>query len=385
MSKSRSSPRTAKPAARAVQRSVADLCAAMNNLAPLKLAQSWDNVGLLTGDLRAGVGRVLLTIDLTAPVVREAIEKRADVIVAYHPPIFKPVSRLIASGSGMDALVHKCIRAGIAIYSPHTALDAADGGTNDVLAGLCGLRQTEPIEYVDDLRGEECKFVVFVPHAEVEKVAEAIFSAGGGHIGNYSQCSFRIPGEGTFFGADSTNPSVGERGHLERVEELRLESVVPFSRLPAVIAAMRKAHAYEEPAFDVYPLKARPVRGIGRVGRFAKSVTLSALARRLRSVTRSTNVQVIGDPGQRIEEAVVVAGAAGDLPFRTSLTPCHVVVTGEIRHHDALTYERVGCAAIALGHWTSERLVLKPLAARLNKVLGVATTVSATDRDPFLR
>jgi dinuclear metal center YbgI/SA1388 family protein len=355
----------------------------MEKLAPLKLAQSWDNVGLLAGELRALVRRVLLTIDLTALVVQEAIEKRADVVLAYHPPIFKPVSRLVASGGGMDTLVHRCIRAGIALYSPHTALDAADGGTNDVLAGLCGLRETEPVEHVDDPRGEECKFVVFVPPKEVEKVAQAVFNAGGGRIGDYQQCSFRIPGEGTFFGGASTQPTIGERGRREHVEEIRLEVVVPTRRLPEVIAAMRKAHSYEEPAFDIYPNKPRPVRGIGRHGRFPKPLTLSVLARKLRAASRAANVQLVGDPAHRIEQAVIVAGAAGGIPFRVPLTPRHVVVTGEIRHHDALAYIRAGCSAIALGHWASERPVLPSLAARLNKMLGVTTLVSAADDDPF--
>jgi putative NIF3 family GTP cyclohydrolase 1 type 2 len=146
---------------------------------------------------------------------------------------------------------------------------------------------------------------------------------------------------------------------------------------------MREAHSYEEPAFDIYPLKPRPVRGMGRVGRFAKPMTLGALAKKLGSATRAGNVQLVGKPGARVEQAVVVAGSAGSLPFRVPLTERHVVVAGEIHHHDALAYARAGCAAIALGHWSSERPVLTSLAQRLNKQLGVATMVSAADSDPF--
>ncbi len=365
------------------QRTVADFSAAMEKIAPLKLAQSWDNVGLLAGDPSAPLRRVMLAIDLTAPVVQEAVEKRADLLLTYHLPIFKPLARIIGSGAGMDALVHKCIRGGIAIYSPHTALDAAEGGTNDVLAGLCGLRETEPLEFVDDPKGEECKLVVFVPPKDVEKVAEAVFSAGAGHIGDYSQCSFRIPGEGTFFGGETTQPTIGQRGTLEHVEEIRLESVVPLRRLPAVIAAMRKAHSYEEPAFDIYPLKPRPIRGIGRVGRLPKPMALTALARKLRTATRSSQLQIVGHPGHQVEQVVVVAGSAGSLPFRAALTQRHAIVTGEIRHHDALAFQRAGCTAIGVGHWASERPVLTSLAARLNIMLGISTMISAADSDPF--
>ncbi len=364
-------------------RTVCDVCKAMERIAPLKLAQEWDNVGLIAGDAQSPVRRLLLTIDLSGPVVQEAVERRCEMVIAYHPPIFKPIRSLRASSSGMEALVFRCIRAGLSVYSPHTALDAAEGGTNDVLARLCGLTRTEPIEFVDDPRGAQCKFVVFVPAEHVEKVSDAIFTAGAGHIGDYSRCSFRIPGEGTFLGGKTTNPRVGQRGRVAAVKEIRVEAVVFVRDLPAVVAAMGGAHPYEEPAFDIYSLRGAPVRGIGRIGRFEKPKTLSALARALRTAVKVDRVQVVGDAGQRIEQAVVVAGAAGDLPFRVPLGPRHVIVTGEIRHHDALTIRRIGCAALALGHWASERPALTPLRARLHELLNVSVTVSAADADPF--
>jgi len=190
---------------------VADVCTAMESIAPTALAQEWDNVGLLTGDLKAAARRVMLTIDLTGPVVDEAVRKKIDLIVSYHPPIFKPISSLCTPGAGMESQVFRCIRKGVAIYSPHTALDAADGGTNDALAQLCGIYQTEPLEYVDAPKPDECKFVVFVPPQHLEKVTEAIFEAGAGQIGDYSRCSFRTPGVGTFLGGRTTNPAVGQR------------------------------------------------------------------------------------------------------------------------------------------------------------------------------
>jgi len=147
---------------------------------PLGLAQDWDNVGLLAGDPAAAVRRVLVCVDLTADVVAEAGRRRAQMVVAYHPPLFKPVSRLNAAGPGTDAHVFACVARGIAIYSPHTALDAAEGGTNDVLAGLCRVRNPAPIEFVDSPGPRECKLVVFVPSAEVYAVAEAMFAAGAG-------------------------------------------------------------------------------------------------------------------------------------------------------------------------------------------------------------
>jgi dinuclear metal center YbgI/SA1388 family protein len=354
----------------------------METIAPTGLAQSWDNVGLLAGDATATVGRVLACIDLTAAVVDEAIRKKSDLILAYHPPIFKPISSIRGDSSGTDAAVFRCIRNGIAVYAMHTALDAAEGGTNDVMASLCGIARTEPIEYVDQPRVDECKLVVFVPPDQVERVADAMFAAGAGHIGDYSRCSYRLAGQGTFFGDETTSPTVGQHGQMEYVDEIRLESVVPSKALPGVVTAMIKAHSYEEPAFDIYPLEARPVRGIGRIGYLPRPTTLTGLARKLKRATQAAGIQIVGPPDRKVERAVIVVGAAGTLPFRVPLSSTDVIITGEIRHHDALTIRRLDGTAIALGHWASERPVLPAVTKRLEEACpGIVTYVSSADRD----
>jgi dinuclear metal center YbgI/SA1388 family protein len=356
----------------------------MNDIAPTCLAQSWDNVGLIVGDLTALVSRVLLTIDLTEAVLDEAISRRAEFILAYHPPIFKPIRSLQRPGAGMEAAVFRCIQSGIAVYSPHTALDAAKGGTNDVLAELCGVTDPEPLEYVDEPGTRHVKLVVFVPLDHVEKVSDAVFSTGGGQIGDYSHCSFRVLGTGTFLGGELTQPTVGRKGRFETVQEIRLEVIVPVADLVNVLRAMRTAHPYEEPAYDVYPLQPKPVLGIGRRGPLARPTALGSLAHRLKNALGVRKVQRIGPAGRVVDRAILVAGSAGSLPFRVPLGGSDVIVTGEIRHHDALTIGRIGCTAIAVGHWASERPVLSHLAGRLRESLpGVELLVSRSDRDPF--
>ncbi len=368
--------------------SVNDLCDAMERIAPTWAAADWDNVGLLVGDREWPVRRVLLAIDMTSAVLDEATRGKFDVILAYHPPIFQAVKRLLPDRTTQDGLAAEALAKHIAVYSPHTALDAASGGTNDALAALAGLTELVPFEVIAEPR-PTCKLVVFVPDGHVDKVAEALFAAGAGHIGDYEQCSFRLSGQGTFFGKDSTRPVVGKKGRLERVSETRLEVVFPERLLGEVTTALRQAHPYEEPAFDVYRLQNPPDGrvGQGRIGRFTKSVTLGALARSLARKTGASNVTIVGRPGQRLRRGVVCVGAAGSLPFDVSAQQCEegdVILTGEIRHHDALRYQRCGAAAIALGHWASERPVLKPLAARLRQEMpAVTATVSRKDRDPF--
>ncbi len=371
-----------KSAARAA--TVADVAAALDRIAPPALAQSWDNVGLLAGDPNAGVQRLLLCIDLTPAVVDEARQTRADFVFAYHPALFKPISRLLATSKATDSILFNCIRAGIAVYSSHTALDAAEGGTNDCLAGLCGIEHTEPLEYVDSPGPRAFKLVTFVPAESLEKVADALFKAGAGRIGDYTHCSFRLEGEGTFLGGEATNPVIGQRGKRERVAETRLEVVVPKADLPAALQALRAAHPYEEPAFDIYPLQPPITRGIGRHGALPRPIQLRRLAQSLRQATAANCVQLVGDPKRRVNRAIILAGAAGDLPIRALRGPDDVIITGEIRHHDALAIRRAGASAVALGHWASERPVLDPLRSRILAALpGMEVSISRADRDPF--
>lgn len=363
---------------------VAEVCSALEGVAPLGLAQEWDNVGLIAGDVSEPVERVLLCIDLTPEVTHEAIKRGFQFVMAYHPPIFRPITRLCAAGSGMESTIFRCIREGVAVYSMHTALDAAEGGTNDVLAGICGLTETEPLEYVDEPGSSEVKLVAFIPPDALDRVAEAVFGAGAGRIGDYTRCSYRLRGEGTFFGGESTSPTVGKRGRLETVDEVRFEAIAPASRVPEVVSALRAAHPYEEPAFDLYPLRGKPVRGIGRTGKLPKAVPLRLLARRLKRGAGIKHVQVVGDPDSMIDGVSVIAGSAGSLAFRSNPGAGDAIVSGEMRHHDMLTVLRRGASAILLGHSNSERPALGVLAERIRAELpAVKVEISKADREPF--
>lgn len=366
---------------------VRDVEAVLASLAPLYLAAEWDNVGLLAGCREWPCRRALVTGDLTPDVLDEAIAGRADLVIAYHPPIFKPVARFIVGRDRAEGVAAEALANRIAVYSPHTAWDAAPGGTNDTIAALCGATDVRPMHFAPPKVGREVKLVTFVPTDALERVAEALFAAGAGQIGNYSQCSFRIPGEGTFFGSDETDPTVGKKGRLERVREIRLEVIVPGARVNTVVAALRRAHPYEEPAFDVYPLLPAPRTGQGRIGRLSNAPTAARLAARLRQATLAANVNIVGKPAARVETVFICVGSAGSLPFEAegggpSRGSC--IITGEIRHHDALRIARSGATAIALGHWASERPGVAALAKQLGRALrGVDVRLSRADCDPF--
>lgn len=357
---------------------VADLVAAMETIAPTRLAASWDNVGLLVGDAGAPLSHAMLCIDGTPPVLDEARAAGCDALVAYHPIVFEGQKRFLA---GTPA--YELARAGIAAYSPHTALDAAPGGTNDVLADALAMTDRAPLRPAE--AASERKLVTFVPAEHVAAVSEAVFAAGAGRIGRYAACSFRSAGTGTFFGEEGAAPVVGRAGRLEEVAELRLETRVPVSRVAAVIRALRQSHPYEEPAFDLVALAEPPSSelGFGRVGSVVRGPA-SAHLERIKAALGIGRVLVAGDLGKEVRRAAVAAGSGGDLVGDAARQGADLLLTGELRHHDALAAVRAGLVVFSVLHSVSERSALAGLQRRLEALLpDVRVSQSREDRDPF--
>jgi dinuclear metal center YbgI/SA1388 family protein len=358
---------------------VADLVRAMDAVAPLRHAASWDNVGLIVGDPAQPLARVLLTIDCTRAVLEEARRAGADAIVSYHPPVFAPQKRFVGGSVAFEAA-----RAGIAIFSPHTALDVAEGGTNDVLADALGMTERAPLRPVET-GDRELKLVTFVPADHVDAVSRALFAAGAGRIGRYTSCSFRSPGTGTFFGEEGANPTVGEAGRLEEAPELRLETVVPIALVEAVVRALRGAHPYEEPAFDLLRLAAPPGGcGLGRVGRIERATVAACVERVKLALPDAGTVLVAGRLDREVSRAAVCAGSGGELVADAVSAGAQLMLTGELRHHDALRAVEAGLSVVCTRHSTSERAALVALERRLGELLaGVTVSRSGEDRDPF--
>jgi dinuclear metal center YbgI/SA1388 family protein len=357
---------------------LAELVKVLEEIAPSRLAEAWDNVGLLAGDPAAPVTKALLTIDYTARVAEEGRLEGCDAVIAYHPPIFQPLKRLVAGSPVYDA-----IRRGVALYSLHTALDIAEGGTNDLLADLLGLVDRGPLRS-QPARATYYKLVVFVPEADVDRVSQALFAAGAGWIGNYSSCSFRAPGTGTFFGEEGTNPAVGQRGRLELAPELRVETVLPIDRVEPVLKALRDTHPYEEPAFDLVQLAAPPDgRGMGRVGSLP-DVPRARLFQQIKQGLGIDHLLVAGPLEGPVRRAAVGAGACGDLVNEAIARRVDLYLTGELRHHDALRAAEAGVTVVCALHSNSERAVLERVRGRLAERLpGLELHVSRCDADPF--
>lgn len=360
---------------------VADLAAALDAFAPALTAADWDNVGLLLGDPAAPVTRVMTCLTVTPDVADEAVREKAELIVAHHPILFRGAKRLVA-GKGDGDVVLPLARAGIAVCSPHTAFDNCPGGVNDILCRRLGVTNATPLRPREGPR--EFKLAVYVPDTDLAKVSDALFGAGAGVIGKYEQCSFRLAGKGTFFGTDDTNPAVGQKGRREDVDEWRLEVVVPEAKVAAAVRAMRAAHSYEEPAFDIYQLKAGLTGGEGRVGELAKPATLGELVKRTKAELGAASVQVVGDLSRTVTKVAVACGAAGEFLVDSIRARADLFLTGELRFHDALAARAAGVGVIVPGHYATERPAVEELAAKLaGDFPGLVAWASRVERDPL--
>ena len=360
---------------------VAEFAAYLERFAPCATAAEWDNVGLLLGDPAAPVSGLMTCLTVTPDVAAEAVRAGAQLIVSHHPVLFRGAKKLTATRSDGRAVL-PLLRAGIAVYSPHTAFDNCTGGINDGLCKRLGLAGVVPLRPREARR--QCKLVVFVPDADLQKVSDAVFAAGAGVIGQYNECSFRLAGMGTFYGTDATNPTVGQKGRREEVNEWRLEVVVPEHLVTKVVAAMRQAHSYEEPAFDIYPLESVPAGGEGRFGELPQPTTLGALANLVKTSLGASAVQVVGELVRPVRTVALACGAAGEFLADAIRWKADVFLTGEVRFHDALAARGATVALVLPGHYATERPAVEDLAAKLTADFpGITAWASRNERDPL--
>ncbi len=372
---------------------VAKLVAFLQRFAPLDLAEEWDNVGLLTGDRECETKSVLTCLTLTPDVAREAIERKAGLIVTHHPVLFLPVQRLTADDAEGRMLL-ALIAAGIAIYSPHTAYDSAPDGINEQLARRLGLTHIEPLRSLPEKGPGRCKIVGFVPRLHLSAVQEALWSAGAGVIGEYSKCSYVLDGTGSFEGSAASNPAVGQAQQFEQVAEARLEVVCPETLVGEALQRMRQAHPYEEPAFDVYPLRDEPGRrGAGRMGLLPAadvgragddpSFVLSDFLELVKAKLAVTELPFVGDRKQPVSRVAIACGSGGEFVDAAISRHCDVLLTGESRFHTALEARTAGIGLVLAGHYATERPAMEYLAGVLSREFpGVSALASEVERDP---
>lgn len=333
-----------------------EVIAVLDGLYDPSWAESWDAVGLVTGDPEVPVQRVLFAVDPARAVVDEAIAGDFDLLVTHHPLLLRGVNS-VAATTPKGRVVHDLIRSGTALHVCHTNADNANPGVSDALAAVLGLTDTRPLKPLPAAPMD--KIVVYVPIAETQEMIDALAAAGAGRIGDYDRAAWSSTGEGTFRPLAGANPSIGQVGAIERVGESRVEMVLPRRLRRTVVEALRAAHSYEEPAFDVFELAALPSeRGGGRIGALAQPLSLREFASVVAKALPPTEhgVRVSGDPEQ-IVESVAVVGGAGDSEFeRVRAAGVDAYVTADLRHHpatEARSYDEAP-ALVDVAHWASE-------------------------------
>lgn len=366
---------------------LSDVIGLVNRISPPELAEEWDNVGLQVGDPGAIIDRILICLDAQHSAFDAAHRLGAQLVVAHHPLIFRPLKRL----SPVDvtgALVYRAIEQKIAVVAAHTNLDRAQDGLNDWLAQRFGLSGVKPLErpQTDSYR----KLVVYVPQGHEAQVMEAMFAAGAGHIGDYDRCSFRSAGTGTFRGGKGSDPFIGTSGIFEEAQELRLETVVPVSLQERVVARMMKAHPYEEVAYDLIPLaNPRQDIGLGRIGTLEQGMPLHDFAQQVKQALGLSALRIVGDT-HRVVSKIAVCGGSGMVSFADAVRHgADCLVTGDVKFHEAQQAQQSGVAVIDAGHFGTEKIMIAELARRL-RALAIEHQYSfevfehTEEQDPFI-
>ncbi len=357
---------------------IKDIASALEMFAPLPLQDDFDNSGLQIGLPEAEVTGVLLCLDVTEAVVDEAVASGCNLIVSHHPILFKPLKR-ITGCNYVERCIIKALSGGIAIYSAHTNMDNAPQGVNFRIADKIGLKNVRILLPKED---SLLKQSVYVPLSHADAVRKALFEAGCGSIGNYSSCSYNVQGYGTFKAGEGCSPFCGEVGELHKEEEVRIDTIMPSYLKSKVVKALLCAHPYEEPAFDIYPLKnSWDSVGTGVVGELPEECGETEFLIKLKETFNVGCVAHTQPTGKVIKKVALCGGAGGSFAQAAMNAGADVYITGEARYHDLFNYAPSMLMAV-IGHYESEQYTMDIFLEILNRefpTLKVAKTAVNTN------
>ena len=334
--------------------------------APKGIAWEKDNVGLQIGNPDDKIKNIILSLDLKEEVIDGAIKENCNLIITHHPLLFYPLKNLDFSKDINARMIEKMIKNNITLYSAHTNLDFTKHGVSHQLAKKLNLKN---IEFLKNLNENQLKLSVFVPLSHVDKVAESIYQAGGGMIGEYSNCSFRTTGTGTFKGSDQSNPSIGKKSVVESVEEVKLEVLIDHWKLNQVIRAMKKVHPYEEVAYDVFPLKNNNANyGIGAIGELKDTMDTNDFLRFVSSKLKTSTLRYTHSKKKKIKTVAVCGGSCGELVDEATRQNADAFVTADLKYHTFQDAEGK-ILLVDAGHYETEAPILDEIKKRLDSFL----------------
>lgn len=325
----------------------------LEDFAPPGLQEDYDNSGLLIGNPDAGITGILLTLDITEEVLDEALQNNCNLVIAHHPLIFRALKRLVGTDP-VQRLAMKAVRNDIAIYAIHTNLDNALNGLN---AWICKLLEIKNIRILAPGTGLLSKLVTFCPVEHSDRIRQALFDAGAGHIGNYDYCSYNTTGQGTFRASGDANPFVGKKNELHVENETRIEVIFPKFLTTSLVDALLKNHPYEEVAYDIYPLlNTAGFAGSGVIGTLESPMEEEKFLERVKQKTGIPCLRHSGLTNRKISSVAVCTGSGSFLIPRAIKSGAHAFLTSDIKYHDFFDADKQ-LLLMDTGHYESERFV----------------------------
>ena len=332
---------------------IKEVASILEEFAPLLYQESYDNSGLTIGNPNDNVSSVLLTVDVTEEVVDEAINKKANLIIAHHPIIFKGLKSLTGKNY-VEKIVEKAIKNDIAVYAAHTNMDGVWGGVNTKLGEKLGLLN---IKILSPKKGELRKLVTFVPDEHSDMVRKAIFDAGAGNIGNYDQCSFNLHGKGSFRAGENSNPYKGKKGELHFEKEIRIETIFPQNRERSIINALLNSHPYEEVAYDIYPLDNEFLKaGMGAIGELPENVEEAVFLADLKKMFNLKCIRHSSLLGKMVKRIAVCGGTGAFLLKKAISSGADAFLTADIKYHEYFDADKK-ILLVDIGHYESEQVI----------------------------
>ena len=358
---------------------VQDVINHLEELAPLAYAEDFDNVGLLVGDKHTKITGILVTLDTLETVVDEAIQEKCNLIVSFHPIIFKGLKKLTGK-TYVERVVMKAIKHDIAIYSMHTALDNAFNGVNDVICNQLNLKnkrilipQSETIK----------KLTTYVPKDEAEHLRTALFSSGAGSIGNYSNCSFNVEGYGTYKGNENSNPTKGQKERLHTEAETKITITFPKHLESQIIQSLFKNHSYEEVAYEVTTLENKNQQiGMGMVGELEESMSELNFLAFIKDKMNTKCIRHSSFLNKKIKKIAVLGGSGSFAIEAAKHAGADAFITADLKYHDFFMAEN-NILLADVGHYESEQFTKNGLVAHLTKkITNFAIILSNTNTNP---
>lgn len=367
---------------------VGDVIRIMEHLAPPRLAEKWDNVGLQIGRREWSANTVWIALDPLPEVVEAACREKVDLLITHHPFIFNPL-RTVDFDLPMGQSIRLAAQNRLSIYTVHTNFDSVAGGLNDMFARRMGLKNVRPL--VGGSAEVVYKLVVFVPVEHEQELLQTLAETGTGVIGAYRSCSFRVAGKSSFISAQDDKPHGGGHASLREVAHVRIESVVSAPDLPNVLGCLRSRHPHETMGYDVYPL-AQPEtqHGIGRWGELSAQTDLASLALQIKKSLGLSSIRMVGKPNLAVKKVAVCTGSGGSLMPHFLESPAEAFISGDLRYHEARDAQAARRGLIDIGHFASEHIMVPELAEQLRAAttargLEVKVLACTLESDPFVQ